>query len=249
LTTDQVTALTTAQVAALTTGQIHSGLGTAQIAVLSTNDIVALRTAQIAALSTAQINQGMTTNQLAALTTAQIVALGTAQIAAISTADITALTTAELAAMTTNQTLHGLTTAQIHAMTTTQIVALTFEQRRPAALTAEQVSASSKQVKAVATASTLREKVGGLVQAMASYDAQAGTTTGSTSTIPPVSVGSAGSLAVATNVSTIVDVLKRFDANGNPIAQPGITSAPNSTLNLTGVNTASNGFLATPGGK
>jgi len=167
----------------------------------------------LASLTTAEVRYGLGTAQIVTLSTADIVALTTAQIAAMSTAQIDAMTTAQLAAMTTNQTLHGLTAAQIHSLTTAQFVVMTFEQARKAALPAS--------VQTVRKA-TLREKVGGLVQAMAAFDAQTAARVGAgshASNLP--SRAADGNLAIATRLVSMVDAMRQFDANGNVAGRSG----------------------------
>ena len=219
-----------------------------------------MTTAEIAALTTAQISHGLSTSQIAALTTGQIGALRTAQIASLTTGQIVALTTAEISALTTVQTT-SLTIPQRLALTTAQIPYVIFEQRRRVeASTGSQVSSLS--VPAVQqitpadstnptlnTKVTLRQKVGDLVQAMASFDAQATASGVAAAGIPSLpNQSAAGNLAVASKVSGIVDALKPFDANGNPVARPGNTTAPNGQLGLTRLHhPADSGFLATPG--
>jgi hypothetical protein len=243
LTTDQIASLTTAQVAALTTAQISQGFSTAQIAALTTDDVVAMRTAQIAALTTAQISLGLSTDQLSSLTTAEIVALTTSQIASITTTQIQSLTTAELAAMTTNQTLHGLTSAQIHALTTTQFVAINFEQhRRAEALTSHEVAALSTPAPVAKT--SLRQRVGTLVNAMASFDSESVSATPVASKIAAELRPETATLAIASSVSNIVEELKRFDINGNPLAKPGEAAASDKRISMTGMHET--GYLAIP---
>jgi len=137
-----------------------------------------------------------------------------------------------------------LTSAQIHALTTTQFVALTFEQRRHAeALTSGEVAAIS--TPAASAKTTLRQRVGSLVNAMAVFDSESPSATTATSKLQTMPHhGAGGTLAIASSVTSIVDELRRFDANGNPIARPGETAASEKRLSITGSHDT--GYLATP---
>jgi hypothetical protein len=107
--------------------------------------------------------------------------------------------------------------------------------------------------KNAATASTsttttddLRSKVGSLVQAMSSFDnAQSGT--GSTASQLPVT----GNAPAVASVGGIVDVLQKFDANGNPLGAAPLaqsaTPAPSLTNTPSLTNPLNTGILTTSG--
>ena len=102
-------------------------------------------------------------------------------------------------------------------------------------------------------AKDLRSQVSGLVQAIASFgSSQPGTAASGSPTINLVSGGtSTASLAVSANVGGIVDMLKQFDANGNPIGTAGILQASpttGQTLNLSNAQDTTNTTLLVSGG-
>jgi hypothetical protein len=134
----------------------------------------------------------------------------------MSTAQVSAMSTAQLAAMTTNQTLHGLTSAQIRVLTTAQFVAMTFDERRAEALRADQFAV--RNIK-------LANKVGDLVQAMASFNAQAPSSAYLTQKIPAVTNDAGASGGLASKLGGMVDALRQFDAIGGTQLRTGLASA------------------------
>jgi hypothetical protein len=98
----------------------------------------------------------------------------------------------------------------------------------------------------------LRTKVGGLVQAIGVFN-ESQSTSANTLTMPgvnspPVAISTSGTLSAAANVGGIVDALKQFDPNGNPVV---VTGAAQSVLAVTSptvpnlLNPANTGILAT----
>jgi hypothetical protein len=243
LTTDQLVNLTSAELQALTTAQIGKGLSTAQIAALTSGEMARLKTNQIAALTTRQIALGLTSAQVANLTTAEIRALTTAQLVALTTVQIEALTPTECAALTTAQT-RSLTVPQKYVLTTAQSQAMVFEERRRAELPAGSVASVAIPAAAKAKAA-LGRKVGELVQEIASFKAQPSSSGKASATMPALShsASTGNSLAIATNVDGIVNLLRQFDRNGNAVALGSVPAMANGQFNTENFASLKTGVL------
>jgi hypothetical protein len=105
--------------------------------------------------------------------------------------------------------------------------------------------------KNAATATTtpaedLRSKVGSLVQAMSSFDSTQSNTGSSASQLPVT-----GNTPAVASVGGIVDVLQKFDANGNPLGATPLaqtaTPAPSLTNTPSLTNPVNTGILTTSG--
>jgi hypothetical protein len=203
---------------------------TDSIAALTTAQIVALSTTQLAALTTTQIGQSMSTAQIASLTTAEVVALSSVQIASLSTAQVGALTTAQITALATTGRIAALTTVEVSALTTTQIAALT-----------------PPQVSALVAPGGLQSQVGGLAQAIGSFNALQSTALGTTGTSAinsqPGSSVATGLLGVSVNVSGMVGALQQFGLNANPVAAVNSVSTATSLTLSPLPNTTNTGIL------
>ena len=119
-------------------------------------------------------------------------------------------------------------TSQITALSTVQIAAL-----------------APPPANALTTARNLQTQVGGLVQAMGTFNGSqsaVSSSIGNSAINPPPSVALASSVAiVSTNMDGIVRVLKQFDPNGNPlVASQIINSVSISTPTLTTVSNSTN---------
>jgi hypothetical protein len=102
---------------------------------------------------------------------------------------------------------------------------------------------------AQATAGTdLRTQVNGLVQAIASFGVSSGMpVTGQGTTTSLTAPGTSTTQAVSTNMGGIVDTLRQFDANGNPLVASGSMGVGIQPTNATGLvtspDTSKTGFL------
>ena len=149
-----------------------------------------------------------------------------------SLATTVALTTSQVAALTTGGQVSALATAQITGLTATQVAALT-----PNSLT---------------TATGLQSQVGGLAQAIGSFQSQsvaAGSAGVSLVTQPDIRM--TGVVGVSVNVSGMVGALQQFGSNGSPVGIPPVVSSVSTTPTSLTVsplpNPAINGILTTGG--
>ena len=92
----------------------------------------------------------------------------------------------------------------------------------------------------------LSSKVSGLAEAIGSFNLSQATVQNTAVTQALDGMSNAGSLGVASNVSTIVDTLRQFDANGNLLVGTGLVQSVSSPVALTEpdlVKLANNGIL------
>ena len=98
------------------------------------------------------------------------------------------------------------------------------------------------------TSTDLRSRVGGLVQAMASFDNATSSSSSGTGSLTAPVTGTESATPLA-SVGGLVDVLKQFDANGNvlgttPLAQSA-TPTPSLTSTAALTNPLTTGVLTT----
>jgi hypothetical protein len=230
-------------------------MGDVSLVDYANQSISSLTTSQIASLSTEQISV-LTTADIVTLTTSQVAALNTAQFASLTTADIRSLTTEQIAALTTNEVAHGLTSTQVAALTTSQVIALSTTQvsvlgsAQTIALVPTEIAAlTSKGGSGQALTAQVKE----LVQVMTNFvkDESAGSGTSNPNRLPNES-GSLTVSPVSTSLGDLVNTLKMFDANGNPIANAaglnqGVVTT--TTLTLPGLHGHNDLGILTTGGK
>jgi hypothetical protein len=147
----------------------------------------------------------------------------------IAAAQIATLSTDQIIALTTSQ-VPALSTVAITALTTSQIAVLT-----------------PSQVTAITSAEGLQSQVGGLVQAMGSFNGVQASVSGSNS-VPLVNTQSAeGLVGAAVSVAGMVGALQQFDQNGSMTGLPEIANGVITTTPLANsplLNPANNGILA-----
>jgi len=136
--------------------------------------------------------------------------------------------------LTTTQIAQALATAQIAALTSTQVAAL-----------------MPSQVGALSNAGSMQSQIGGMVQAIGSFN-QPQSPVVSSSGMPLINSQSsttvvAGLVGVSVNVAGMVGALQQFGPNGTPVVAPPLVGSVTTATTLTASplsNPANNGILA-----